>query len=39
LLRDGRAAAQEIRDLSRSLRDNPSQLIYQPATNGVVIPP
>jgi phospholipid/cholesterol/gamma-HCH transport system substrate-binding protein len=39
LLRDSRAAAQEIRDLSRSLRDNPSQLIYQPATNGVVIPP
>jgi phospholipid/cholesterol/gamma-HCH transport system substrate-binding protein len=39
LLRDSRAAAQEIRDLSRSLRDNPSQLIYQPPTNGVVIPP
>jgi phospholipid/cholesterol/gamma-HCH transport system substrate-binding protein len=39
LLRDSRAAAQEIRDLSRSLRDNPSQLIYQPAANGVVIPP
>jgi phospholipid/cholesterol/gamma-HCH transport system substrate-binding protein len=38
-LRDSRAAAQEIRDLSRSLRDNPSQLIYQPSTNGVVIPP
>ncbi len=39
LLRDSRAAAQEIRDLSRSLRDNPSQLLYQPPTNGVVIPP
>jgi phospholipid/cholesterol/gamma-HCH transport system substrate-binding protein len=39
LLRDSRAAAQEIRALSRSLRDNPSQLIYQPAANGVVIPP
>jgi phospholipid/cholesterol/gamma-HCH transport system substrate-binding protein len=39
LLRDSRAAAQEIRDLSRSLRDNPSQLLYQPAANGVVIPP
>jgi len=38
LLRDSRAAAQEIRDLSRSLRDNPSQLLYQPAANGVVIP-
>jgi phospholipid/cholesterol/gamma-HCH transport system substrate-binding protein len=39
LLRDSRAAAQEIRDLSRSLRENPSQLLYQPAANGVVIPP
>jgi phospholipid/cholesterol/gamma-HCH transport system substrate-binding protein len=39
LLRDSRAAAQEIRDLSRSLRDNPSQLLYQPAANGVAIPP
>jgi phospholipid/cholesterol/gamma-HCH transport system substrate-binding protein len=39
LLRDSRAAAQEIRDLSRSLRDNPSQLLYQPMANGVVIPP
>ena len=39
LLRDSRAAAQEIRDLSRSLRDNPSQLIYQPPANGMVIPP
>jgi phospholipid/cholesterol/gamma-HCH transport system substrate-binding protein len=39
LLRDGRAAAQEIRDLSRSLREDPSQLIYEPASAGVVIPP
>jgi len=39
LLRDSRAAAQEIRDLSRSLRDNPSQLLYQPAANGLAIPP
>jgi phospholipid/cholesterol/gamma-HCH transport system substrate-binding protein len=39
LLRDSRAAAQEIRDLSRSLRDNPSQLLYQPAANGVTIAP
>jgi phospholipid/cholesterol/gamma-HCH transport system substrate-binding protein len=39
LLRDSREAAQEIRDLSRSLRDNPSQLLYQPAATGVVIPP
>ncbi|MFI4866747.1 MAG: MlaD family protein [Steroidobacterales bacterium] len=39
LLRDSRAAAQEIRELSRSLRDNPSQLLYQPAAAGVLIPP
>jgi phospholipid/cholesterol/gamma-HCH transport system substrate-binding protein len=39
LLRDSRAAAQEIRDLSHSLRDNPSQLLYQPVAGGVVIPP
>ena len=39
LLRDSRAAAQEIRDLSRGLRENPSQLIYQPASAGVEIPP
>ncbi|MFI4868080.1 MAG: MlaD family protein [Steroidobacterales bacterium] len=39
LLRDSRAAAQEIRELSRSLRDNPSQLLYQPVAGGVVIPP
>jgi phospholipid/cholesterol/gamma-HCH transport system substrate-binding protein len=39
LLRDSRAAAQEVRDLSRSLRENPSQLLYQPPAGGVVIPP
>jgi phospholipid/cholesterol/gamma-HCH transport system substrate-binding protein len=39
LLRDSRSAAQEIRDLSRSLRANPSQLLYQPAVGGVAIPP
>jgi phospholipid/cholesterol/gamma-HCH transport system substrate-binding protein len=39
LLRDSRAAAQEIRELSRSLRENPSQLLYQPAAGGVSIPP
>jgi phospholipid/cholesterol/gamma-HCH transport system substrate-binding protein len=39
LLRDSRSAAQEIRDLSHSLRDNPSQLLYQPMAGGVVIPP
>jgi phospholipid/cholesterol/gamma-HCH transport system substrate-binding protein len=39
LLRDSRSAAQEIRDLSRSLRANPSQLLYQPVAGGVTIPP
>lgn len=38
LARDGRAAAREIRDLSRSLRENPSQLLYQPREDGVEIP-
>ena len=31
LARDSRAAAREFQQLSRSLRDNPSQLLYQPA--------
>jgi phospholipid/cholesterol/gamma-HCH transport system substrate-binding protein len=38
LLREGRAAASEIRELSRSLRQNPSQLLYEPAEKGVEIP-
>jgi phospholipid/cholesterol/gamma-HCH transport system substrate-binding protein len=38
LLRDGRQAAREIRDLSRALRDNPSQLLYRPSQQGVEIP-
>jgi phospholipid/cholesterol/gamma-HCH transport system substrate-binding protein len=38
LLREGRAAAHEIRDLSRSLRENPSQLLYERPENGVEIP-
>lgn len=38
LLRDTRDAAQEFRMLSRSLRDNPSQILYQPASRGVEIP-
>lgn len=37
-VREGRAAAQEIHDLSSSLRENPSQLIYQPPPQGVEIP-
>jgi phospholipid/cholesterol/gamma-HCH transport system substrate-binding protein len=37
-LREGRSAAREFRDLSRSLRENPSQIIYQPPAQGVAIP-
>jgi phospholipid/cholesterol/gamma-HCH transport system substrate-binding protein len=39
LLRDGREATQQIRDLSRTLKENPSRLIYQPPARGVAIPP
>jgi ABC-type transporter Mla subunit MlaD len=38
LVRDGRAAAEEIRELSSSLRQDPSQLLYQPPQQGMVIP-
>jgi phospholipid/cholesterol/gamma-HCH transport system substrate-binding protein len=37
-VREGRAAAQSIRQLSVSLQQNPSQLLYQPAPAGVEIP-
>jgi phospholipid/cholesterol/gamma-HCH transport system substrate-binding protein len=37
-VREGRAAAQDIRALSSSLRENPAQLLYQPPTRGVEIP-
>jgi phospholipid/cholesterol/gamma-HCH transport system substrate-binding protein len=37
-LREGRAAAEEIRVLSTSLRENPSQLLYQQQQKGVEIP-
>jgi len=37
-LREGRAAEYEIRELSQSLREDPSQLIYQPQETGVAIP-
>lgn len=37
-VREGRAAAKDIRELSESLRQNPSQLLYQPAPAGVDIP-
>lgn len=38
LLRDSRSAAQEFRELSRSLKSDPSQLLYEPAYRGVEIP-
>jgi len=38
LVRDARDAAREFQTLSKSLRENPSQLLYQPSSNGVEIP-
>jgi phospholipid/cholesterol/gamma-HCH transport system substrate-binding protein len=38
LVRDSRAAAQQFQQFSRSLRDNPSQLLYQPPASGVELP-
>jgi phospholipid/cholesterol/gamma-HCH transport system substrate-binding protein len=37
-VREGRAAARDIRELSNSLRENPAQLIYQAPERGVEIP-
>lgn len=37
-LREARSAATEIRDLSRSLREDPSQLLYQQRPQGLEIP-
>jgi phospholipid/cholesterol/gamma-HCH transport system substrate-binding protein len=37
-VREGRAAAQEIQALANSLRENPTQLLYQPPERGVEIP-
>lgn len=37
LIRDGRQAAQEFRELTRSLKSNPSQLIYEQKYPGVEI--
>ncbi len=39
LLRDSRAAVQQIGELSHALNEDPSRLLYQPATPGVTIPP
>jgi phospholipid/cholesterol/gamma-HCH transport system substrate-binding protein len=38
LLRDSRSAAQEFRELSRSLKADPSQLLYEPSYRGVEVP-
>jgi phospholipid/cholesterol/gamma-HCH transport system substrate-binding protein len=38
LLRDSRDAAAEVQDLARSLRQDPSQLLYQPPRRGTEIP-
>ena len=37
LLRESRQAARDFRDLSRSLKQNPSQLIYEPNFRGVEV--
>ena len=39
LIRETRSAAREFRDLSRSLKENPSQILYEPPANGVEIKP
>jgi phospholipid/cholesterol/gamma-HCH transport system substrate-binding protein len=38
LLRESRQAVRDFRDLSRSLKQNPSQLIYESAYRGVQVP-
>jgi phospholipid/cholesterol/gamma-HCH transport system substrate-binding protein len=38
LLRESRQAARDFRDLSRSLKANPSQLIYESSYRGVQVP-
>lgn len=37
LVRETRQAAREFRDLSRSLKENPSQILYEPPESGVEI--
>jgi phospholipid/cholesterol/gamma-HCH transport system substrate-binding protein len=39
LVRETRSAAREFRDLSRSLQENPSQILYEPPVSGVEIAP
>ena len=38
LLRESRAAARDFRDLSRALKQNPSQLLYESSHQGVEVP-
>ncbi len=38
LVRDSREAAREFEQLAKSLRENPSQLLYEPVASGVEIP-
>lgn len=39
LIEDSRAAVTEVRDLMHSLRENPSQLLFEKSDQGVAIPP
>jgi phospholipid/cholesterol/gamma-HCH transport system substrate-binding protein len=39
LVRETRSAAREFSDLSRSLKENPSQILYEPPVSGVEIRP
>jgi ABC-type transporter Mla subunit MlaD len=38
LLRESRDAARDLRDLSRSLKENPSELLYESTYHGVEVP-
>jgi phospholipid/cholesterol/gamma-HCH transport system substrate-binding protein len=38
LLRESRAAARDFQELTRSLKQNPSQLLYEPSYRGVQVP-
>jgi ABC-type transporter Mla subunit MlaD len=37
LVRETRSAAREFRELSQTLKDNPSQILYEPVDSGVAI--
>ena len=39
LIHESRDAARDLRNLSRSLKENPSQIIYEPAHHGGEVPP